>query len=113
MARPRGRKQLRTIRKATRKRIDHIAPDFITTWTSRSADRHAQVLRPGFIFFRQTFHSFYNSSRKCAAPTGMDRRKRTRPRISNQYRHAVSRLHTGQHVLRVADDHVAVDRLAE
>src|SRR5689334_19181995 len=113
MARPRRRKQLRAISKATRKRIDHIAPDFVTTWTSRSADRRAQVFGSRTIFVRQTLHGNDDSSRECAAPTSMDRRKRTRPRIANQYRHAVSRLHTSEHVLRVTDDHVAVDRLAE
>src|SRR5690349_24213731 len=113
MARPRRRKQLRAISKATRKRIDHIAPDFITTWTSRSADRRAQVFGSRTIFVRQTLHANDDSGRECAAPTSMDRRKRTRPRIANQYRHAVSRLHTSQDVLGVANNGVAVDRLAE
>jgi hypothetical protein len=43
----------------------------------------------------------------------MDRGKRASYRIANQDRHTISRLHAGENVIRVAYDHVAVDRLAE
>lgn len=43
----------------------------------------------------------------------MDRRKRASYGIAKQYRHTIRRLHGGQDMMRVADDHIAVDRFAE
>src|ERR1043166_6615716 len=43
----------------------------------------------------------------------MDRRERARHRIANQDRHAISSLNTSEHVLRRADDHIAVHSLTE
>src|ERR1043165_1270807 len=113
MTRPRRHKQLRSLRKATRKRVDHVAADFIATWTSRSADGRAQVFCARAILLSQTLHTGNHRRRQRTPPTSMHRRKRTRPRIANQNRHTIGRLYAGQHVLGVADDHVAIDRFAE
>src|ERR1043165_5883089 len=112
MARPRWRKQLRTIRKATGKRIDHITTNFVTTWTSRGTDRSAQVFRACAIFVNQALHARDHCRCQRAAPTRMDRRKRTRAGITNQYRYAIGRLHARKHTVSITDDHIAVDRLA-
>src|SRR5262249_17474652 len=109
----RGRKQLRALRKSTRKSINHIAANFITAWTSSSANRRAHVFGLRAVLIRQTLQSGNYGRRECATPTGMNRRERTRTRVADENRNAISRLPPRQHAISVADNHVAVDRLAE
>src|ERR1044072_1537030 len=102
MTRPRRREQLRTIRKAATKRVNHIAADFVTTWPSRRADRDAQFFRACAVFVSQPPHAGDHRSRERATPTSMHCRKRTRSRIADEDRHAVRRLNSGQHTFGVA-----------
>ena len=105
--------QFRAIRKAVCKRIDHFTPDFVTTRSSRNANRDSQVFGLRAVFIRQSLHTCDHRGSECATPTGVHGGKRTRARIANENRNAVSRFNSGEHSIRVADDHVAIDRLAK
>src|ERR1043165_9914725 len=112
MSRTRRRKQFLSVFKATCKRIDHVSANFITTWTSSGADRHAQVFRLSVILLRQTLDAREHGLSQRPTPTSMHRGKRSRHRIAQQNWNAIRRFDAGQHVLRITDNHVAEDRIA-
>ena len=109
----RWRKQFRSVRETTRKSVNHFTADFVTTRSGRSANRDAQILWPGTIFTSQTFRARDSRSRECATPTSVNSRKRTRSRIADQNRYAISRFHSRENFVCVADNHVAIDRFAK
>src|ERR1043165_1989523 len=112
MSRSRWREQFLSVFKATGERVDYVSANFITTWTSSSANRHAQVLRVRIVFLHQTFDTCEHSRSQRPAPTSVHCRQRTRHRITEQDRNAIRRLHTSQHARRVTDNHIAEDRVA-
>src|SRR5687767_11914700 len=113
MTRTRGRKQFRSIRKATCKSVNHFTADFVTTRSSRGANRHAQIFGPRPVFVRQTVHARYCRRRECAAPTGMHGRKRTRLWIANENRNTISRFYSGENSICVTDNYITIDCLAK
>src|SRR5687768_1052768 len=78
-------------------RIDHFGADFITTRSSRSPDRDAQVRGVRAVFVTHPLDADDDRARQCSAPTRMDRGKRARTLVAHQDRNAVGRLHAGQH----------------
>src|SRR5215813_10202021 len=112
MTRARWREQFFSVFESAGKRLDYFSPDLVTTWTSRSANRHAQVLRFRVILLRQTLDARDDCRGQSSTPTSMHCCKSTSHRIAEQDRNAIRSLHTGQHAFRVADDHIAKDRVA-
>src|ERR1043166_6324045 len=112
MTRARRREQFMSVIKSVRKRFDYLTPDLVTTWTSRSADRGAQVLRLGVVVPRQTLDTGEHRCGQSPAPTSMHGRESTSDRIAEQNRNAIRRLAAREHAFRVTDYHVAKDGVA-
>src|ERR1041385_1042862 len=112
MSRTRWREHPVCIRETTCERINDLSANLVATWTSGSTNRSAQILRVHIVFFCQTLDSGEHFRRQRSAPAGVHCGKRASHRISEQNRNAIRCLNTGQHAFRIADNHIAIDRVA-
>src|ERR1041385_6595737 len=112
MSRTRRRKQFLSVLKLICERLDHFAPDFITTWTSSGANRHSQVLRLRVVLLREALDARQHRRSQSPTPAGMHCRKRASHRIAEQNRNAIRRFYSGQHTLCITDNHIAENRVA-
>src|SRR6185295_114703 len=106
------RKQLASIRELAGERINNIAAYFITTRSSSRANRNAQIFRLSLVLRRQTVHRHDPNTSQGSAPACMYSRESAGLWISNEKRYTISRLDPSQHSFCVADDRVAIDRVA-
>src|SRR6185369_44966 len=64
------------------------------------------------VFVTHALDANDDSARQRSTPARMNGGECARNRIADQYWNAVRCLHAGQHALRIADNHVAIDRVA-
>ena len=89
-------KPIGSIRKLRRERPRHVGAHFIAATADRRSERRNDVARTRREFHAHSSERLHHDARKSAPPTRMDRGDGAMPRVGEQNRHAVRRLHAEQ-----------------
>src|SRR5678816_3721253 len=109
MTRTRWREKFFSVWESTAKRLDYFAADFVTTWTSRRANRNTQISGLRVVLHCQTLDTCQHRRGQSPTPAGMHGRKSAGHRVTKKDRNAVRSLDAGQNAFRVTYDHITVD----